>query len=356
MLTEDEGRMAANGKRNTRGEKRAVDASKGGEAPTVNLALQGGGSHGAFTWGVLDRLLEDGRLGFEGVSGASAGAMNAVVLAHGWLDGERDGARAALERFWQAVGGAVGVFGTELLGAWADLISRTFSPYHLNPTNFNPLRAMLLQQIDFERLRADSPFRLFISATKVRSGHVRVFDDTELSVEALLASACLPTVFHAVQIDGEAYWDGGYLADPPLFPFFYGCRTRDLLVVMVNPIEREQVPRTPSAILDRLNEISFNSSLIGEMRAIAFVRKLLDEAWLKPEFESRLKSVLVHAVRADGVLSDLGSDSKFTTAMPFLLDLRNRGRDAAQAWLDECLPAVGVRSSVDIRKTFLSGL
>lgn len=356
MLTEDEGHMAANGKGSTKGTNEAADERTAHGTPMVNLALQGGGSHGAFTWGVLDRLLEDGRLGFEGVSGASAGAMNAVVLAHGWLDGGRDGAREALDRFWRAVGGAAGIFGTELLGAWADLISRTFSPYHLNPTNFNPLRTMLVQQIDFERLRAASPFRLFISATKVRSGHVRIFDDSELSVDALLASACLPTVFHSVEIDGEAYWDGGYLADPPLFPFFYGCRTRDLLVVMVNPIEREQVPRTPSAILDRLNEISFNASLIGEMRAIAFVRKLLDEGWLKPEYESRLKSVLVHAVRADGVLSDLGSDSKFTTAMPFLLDLRDRGRSAAQAWLDECLPAVGLRSSVDVRKTFLSGV
>lgn len=348
-------RTAAQPKNGTRA-RRGTTATPGkASAPSVNLALQGGGSHGAFTWGVLDRLLEDGRLGFDGVSGASAGAMNAVVLAQGWMEGGRDGARAALERFWRAVGGGVGIFGTELLGAWADLISRTFSPYHLNPANLNPLRGILGQQIDFERLREASPMPVFISATHVRTGRVRVFERDELSVDVLLASACLPTVFHAVEIDGEAYWDGGYLADPPLYPFFYQCETRDLLVVMVNPIARDQVPRSPSAILDRLNEITFNASLIGEMRAIAFVRKLLDEGWLKPEFESRLKSVLVHAVRADEALSDLGSDSKFTTAMPFLLDLRDRGRAAADTWLETCLPQVGIRSSVDIRKTFLSG-
>ncbi|MCM5569718.1 patatin-like phospholipase family protein [Burkholderiaceae bacterium FT117] len=321
--------------------------------PTVNLALQGGGSHGAFTWGVLDRLLEDGRLDFEGVSGASAGAMNAVVLAQGWMEGGRDGAREALDRFWRTVGGGSGIFGTEMLGAWADLLVRTFSPYHLNPANLNPLRGILDTQVDFERLRADSPFRLFVSATNVRTSHVRVFDTNELTVDVLLASSCLPTVFHTVTIDGEAFWDGGYLADPPLFPFFYECESRDLLVVMVNPLARDRVPRNPGEILDRLNEITFNASLISEMRAIAFVQKLLGEGWLKPEFEPRLKNMLVHAVRADGVLSGLGSESKFTTATPFLLDLRERGRETASAWIEASLRHVGKRSSIDVRSTFL---
>jgi NTE family protein len=321
--------------------------------PTVNLGLQGGGSHGAFTWGVLDRLLEDGRLDFEGLSGASAGAMNAVVMAQGWMDGGRDGAREALERFWRSVGGGSGIFGTEMLGAWADLLMRTFSPYHLNPANLNPLRGILDTQVDFERLREESPFRLFVSATNVRTSHVRVFATQEMSVDVLLASSCLPTVFHTVTIDGEGYWDGGYLADPPLFPFFYECRSRDLLVIMVNPLARERIPRNPGEILDRLNEITFNASLISEMRAIAFVQKLLGEGWLKPEFESMLRNVLVHAVRAEG-LAGLGSESKFTTATPFLLDLRERGREAAGAWLAENFQHVGKRSSVDVRRTFLS--
>ena len=323
-------------------------------APTVNLALQGGGSHGAFTWGVLDRLLEDGRLDFEGLSGASAGAMNAVVMAQGWMEGGRDGAREALDRFWRAVGGGSGIFGTEMLGAWADLLVRTFSPYHLNPANLNPLRGILSSQVDFEKLREHSSLRLFVSATHVRTSHVRIFDTHEISVDVLLASSCLPTVFHTVQVDGEPYWDGGYMADPPLFPFIYECQTRDLLVVMINPLVRDKVPRTPSEILDRLNEITFNSALISEMRAIAFVQKLLGEGWIKRAFESKLKNMLVHAVRADGIMSGLGSETKFTTAMPFLLDLRDRGREAAGAWLDENLKYVGNQSSVDVRRTFLA--
>jgi len=322
--------------------------------PTVNLALQGGVSHGAFTGGVLDRLLEDGRLEFEGVSGASAGAMNAVVLAQGWMDGGRDGARAALDRFWRAIGGSVGTFGTEMLGAWADLFVRAFSPYQLNPANLNPLRGILGTQIDFERVSAASPFRLFVSATNVRTSHARIFDTKELTVDVLLASSCLPTVFHTVEIDGEQYWDGGYLADPPLYPFIYECKTRDLLIVMVNPLVREKSPRTPNEILDRLNEITFNASLISEMRAIAFVQKLLDEGWIKAAFEPKLKNMLVHAVRADGIMSGLGSETKFTTATPFLLDLRDRGRQAADAWLETNLKHVGRRSSIDVRRTFLA--
>lgn len=321
--------------------------------PTVNLALQGGGSHGAFTWGVLDRLLEDGRLSFEGLSGASAGAMNAAVMAHGWAEDGREGARAALERFWSAVGGNGSVFGAALLGPWAELFTRAFSPYQFNPVNLNPLRDILEAHVDFERLRAASPMKMFVAATRVRTGHVRVFRESELSADVLLASACLPTVFQAVEIEGEHYWDGGFLADPPLFPFFYECDTRDLLLVMVNPLARETVPRLPGDIADRLNEITFNAALVSEMRAIAFVQKLLREDWLRPAHRDRLKDVLVHAVRADDCLPDLGVGSKSNTAMPFLLDLRERGRQAASAWLEADLASVGVRDSVDLRRTFL---
>ena len=336
-----------------RGTPRKAAARAVAAVRMVNLALQGGGSHGAFTWGVLDRLLEDGRLGIEAVSGASAGAMNAAVLAHGWAEDGRDGARAALERFWAAVGAGGSVFGTEILGPWAALLAHSFSPYQFNPANLNPLRAILETHIDFDRLRRASPLKLFIAATNVRSGQVRVFGTGELSADVLLASACLPSVFQAVEIDGEHYWDGGFMADPPLFPFFYECTARDLLLVMVNPLSRETVPRLPGDILDRVNEISFNAALVSEMRAIAFVQKLLRDGWLQARYRSRLKDVLVHAVRADGVLSDLGTDSKFRTAPSFLRDLRERGRQAAQAWLEKDLRSVGRRSSVDIRARFL---
>ena len=301
--------------------------------------MQGGGSHGAYTWGVLDRLLEDGRLDFEGLSGASAGAVNAALFAHGWLEDGRDGARAALSRFWHAVGNASGVF--------------TVSPYQFNPANLNPLRSLLASQIDFDRLRASSDLRLYVSATNVRTNRIRIFRGNEISVDAIMASACLPMVFHAVEIDGESYWDGGYLADPPLYPFFYECSTRDLLVVMVNPLSRDSTPNQPGDIFDRINEISFNASLIAEMRAIAFVHKLLDEGWLKKPFESRLRNVLVHMVRADGRLTGLGTDSKYQTSLSFLLDLYERGRVAADEWLATSLKDVGKRSSVDIRRTFL---
>lgn len=329
--------------------------SEPGETPKVNIALQGGGSHGAFTWGVLDRLLEDGRLDFEGLSGASAGAINAALLVHGWHEGGRDGARAALERFWQSVGAASGIFGSAPLGPWAELITRTLSPYQFNPANLNPLRALLASQIDFERLRKAGRFRLFLSATNVRTGRVRIFDIHEIEVDVVMASACLPTVFQAVEIGGESYWDGGYLADPPLYPFFYECGSRDLLVVMVNPLARDATPRQPGDILDRVNEISFNASLIAEMRAIAFVHKLLDGGWLKEQYEPKLRNVLVHLVRADDALSGLGSDSKFQTSLPFLLDLRERGRQSADAWLAASLHHVGHRSSIDVRRTFLAG-
>ena len=324
-----------------------------GAQPTVNLALQGGGSHGAFTWGVLDRLLEDGRLSFEGLSGASAGAMNAAVMAHGWAEDGRDGARAALERFWTAVAGNGSLFGAALLGPWAELITRTLSPYQFNPVNLNPLRSILESHIDFERLRAASPLRLFVAATRVRTGHVRVFRTAEMSADVLLASSCLPTVFQAVEIEGEHYWDGGFLADPPLFPFFYQCDTRDLLLVMVNPLARDTVPRLPGDIADRLNEITFNAALISEMRAIAFAQKLLREDWLRPEHRGRIKDVLVHVVRADDCLPDLGVGSKSNTAMSFLVDLRDRGRQAASSWLEADLASVGVRDSIDLRRMFL---
>lgn len=322
-------------------------------APRINLALQGGGSHGAFTWGVLDRLLEDGRLEFEGLSGASAGAVNAVLLADGWLEDGRSGARAALARFWNRVGTVSGIFGTAPLGPWIELFTRTLSPYQFNPANLNPMRQLLGELVDFERLRYSDRFRLFLSATNVRTNRVRIFHGRDVTVDAVMASACLPSVFQAVEIDGDAYWDGGYLADPPLFPFFYECETSDLLVVMINPLSREAVPSQPGDIIDRISEVSFNASLIAEMRAIAFVHKLLGEEWLQPEYRSRLRNVLVHVVRADDALGGLGAATKYQTSLPFLQDLFRRGQAAADDWLEANFRHLGKRSSIDVRRTFL---
>jgi NTE family protein len=323
---------------------------------SVNLALQGGGSHGAFTWGVLDRLLEEPQLVIDGISGASAGAMNAVVMANGMLDGGPAGARKALHEFWQAVSrtpsfGALKVPSLmEFAGASFDLMSRVFSPYQTNPLNLNPLRDMLNEQIDFERLRQHSPIKLFICATNVKSGRVKVFENAELTCDALLASACLPFIFQAVEVAGEFYWDGGYMGNPPLFPLYYKTGCRDLMIVQINPVERDEVPDTSSEIIDRLNEISFNTPLLLEMRAIDFVNRLLAEDRIDP---SKYRPVRVHAIDAENQMRKFGASSKTNTDWDFLQSLHRIGRRAADKWLAANADAIGERSTVNIRERFL---
>ncbi len=322
----------------------------------INLALQGGGSHGAFTWGVLDRLLEDERVLVDGITGASAGAMNAVVYADGLLDGGVEGAKKALHDFWKAVSdnpsvGALKVPSLmEFAGAGFDLMSRMFSPYQTNPFNINPLRDMLNAQIDFERLRRHSPVKLFICATNVQSGRIKVFENGELSCDALLASACLPFVFQAVEVGGEHYWDGGYMGNPPLFPLYYGTDTCDILIVQINPIERDDVPDTSSEIIDRLNEISFNTPLMLELRAIDFVNRLLKEERIDPK---KYKHLHVHAIDAENKMRTFGASSKSNTDWAFLQSLHKIGRAAANKWLEDNFDALGQRSSVNIRQKFL---
>jgi NTE family protein len=338
----------------------------------INLALQGGGSHGAFTWGVLDRLLEDGRVSFDGICGTSAGAMNAVLVAHGLMQGGHDGARASLANFWERVGKLGAMLnpvaavagsnpltkaGTDPLLAtqqWAmESFTRTFSPYQFNPLNVNPLRDLLVHCVDFEALHHCNQVKLFLCATNVRSGKVRIFDNAAMSVDAVMASACLPHLFHAVEIDGEHYWDGGYMGNPVLYPLFYQTVTRDVVVVMVNQMHRDSVPTTPAAIEDRVNEISFNSSLMREMRAVEFVSRQLSEGWLKPEFASRMRHVLVHLIRADADMGKLPASTKISTDRGFLCGLRDLGRASAGQWLDDHHAALGKRSSIDLRKEFL---
>ncbi len=329
----------------------------------VNLALQGGGSHGAYAWGILDYFLEDGRLAIEGISGTSAGSMNAVVCAYGRLVGGADGAREKLHDFWKAMSDAGRAFnlGARLPGAGErspafeafKVMTGALSPYQWNPLNINPLRRVLEAQVDFAALRACKVTKLFISATSVRSGKARVFGTAEVSADVVLASACLPMVFQAVEIDGEAYWDGGYMGNPVLYPLFYETESRDVIIVHINPVDRPGVPRLAHEIEDRMNEITFNASLIKELRAVAFVQKLLDDGWIKDEFRGRLKNVLLHSVRADRALEGLSVASKFDLDWAFLTDLRDRGRETARAWLARNHDDIGVRSTVDVRKEFL---
>jgi NTE family protein len=336
------------------------------EVKAINLALQGGGAHGAFAWGVLDRLLEDERIAFDGVSATSAGAMNAAVLAYGLAEGGREGARRALAGFWRRIAHAAlfSPLQPSLLDRllhnhrldWSpaflafDLMSRMFSPYETNPANLNPLRHVLEQSVDFERLRARCPVRLFLSATNVRSGKVKVFETHEITADAVMASACLPFMFQAVEIDGEAYWDGGYMGNPAIFPLIYHCDSADVLLVHINPLCRRELPRTATEIMNRINEISFNSSLMREMRAIAFVTRLIDEGAV---CDRSLKRMRIHAIAADEVMQGLSVMSKLNADWEFLTHLRDDGRAQAERWLARHFERIGTESTVDIPDRYL---
>ena len=349
-----------------------MSGKAGGPIPApkpISLALQGGGAHGAFEWGVIDRLLEDGGVEIRAVTGASAGAMNAVVFAAGMIEGPGH-ARESLAAFWRAVSDA-GAFPFGRTGIWTEVFNpawlkatpgyqiaqswlSSFSPYQFNPFNFNPLRGALGASVDFAALRERSPVALYISATAVRAGKSRVFRTSELTCDHILASACLPHLFQAVVIDGEPYWDGGYLANPALWPLFYDPTPNDILVVNLNPFRRAVTPKTPAEILDRLNEITFNGSLMAELRAVAFVQDLIKEGMLVEAAKGRYRNMLIHAIGADAWLDDLSAESKFNTDWRFLEDLMHRGRRAAGAWLAKGLPDVGVRSSADFQAEYLA--
>jgi NTE family protein len=339
--------------------------ARSGPPDAIDLALQGGGSHGAFTWGVLDRLLEDESLAFSGVSGTSAGALNAAVLATGWADGGRDGARAALQAFWLDVAregrcfGGTGVqAGASLASfdngwnpglAWMNLFLRSFSPYQFNPLDINPLRDAVRRHVKVQHLQ-NGPLQLFVAATAVRSGQQRVFSGTELSVDVLLASACLPQLFRAVQIGDQPYWDGGYSGNPALWPLIYNTEPLDIVLVRINPSLRPGTPETAAEIADRVNEIGFNAGLLGELRAIAFVQKLLAEGRVDPGV---YKDLRLHMVADDDSLAPLHPSSKLNTDQRFLESLRDLGRVAAASWLRRHRADIGVRATLDIRKTFL---
>jgi NTE family protein len=325
----------------------------------VDLALQGGGAHGAFTWGVLDRFLDESWLHIDGISGTSAGAMNAAVLAHGFLQGGASGARAALETFWGKVSHAARFSPFQrgpldvLLGRWTldhsplfvmmDMMARLVSPYDANPLGTNPLRSILAETVDFKGL-SQSAIKLFVTATNVTTGRGRVFRNHEITPDVLLASACLPTMFQAIEIDGAAYWDGGYSGNPTITPLVRECDSEDTILVQINPVERPGTPRSARDILDRLNEVSFNAVLLKELRMIALLRNLADPG---ADEGARWAHMRIHRVSSDLML-DLGSSSKLNAEWAFLTMLRDRGRQAADGFLQAHREDLGQRSSLDL--------
>ena len=334
----------------------------------INLALQGGGAHGAYTWGVLDRLLEEKELVIEGISGTSAGAMNAAMLVNGYVQGGNDGAKKCLETFWHRVADAAVLsplhksplermltgWNMDLSPSyhWFDILSRMFSPYELNPLNFNPMRSVLEDILDHDAVQACSTIKLFIAATHVASGQARVFNCHEITPDVLLASACIPFMFQAVEIKGEHYWDGGYMGNPAIWPLIYNCNSEDVVLVQINPIHDELLPKTANEIINRINEISFNASLVSEMRAIAFVSKLLQEGSLDPK---RYKDMRMHLIYAADHMHHLNASSKMNADWDFFLFLKEIGRETTDQWIKKEWKNVGVKSTLNINEKFLCG-
>ena len=337
--------------------------STSGRRP-LSLALQGGGAHGAFQWGVLDRMLEDGRLEVRAVSGVSAGAMTGAAMVSGLAAGD---ARAALDKLWREINqsGGRNVFGDSTLWnpaqtpdwikdtpLWraGETLAMSMSPYEFNPLNHNPLTRVLKAAVDFGAVQA-SDIKMFVAATAVRQARARIFESGEITADVLMASACLPHLFQAVEIDGEPYWDGGYLTNPPLWPLTGDDTPDDVLLVTLNAMVRDETPRSAGDIVERLNEIVFNAPLVAELRAIAMAAEMIAGGQLKHGGGS-YRQVRLHAIEADGWLSDLSLRSKFNTEWSFLNDLKARGRAAADDWLETCLPCVGRHSSVDLQARF----
>ncbi len=335
------------------------------ERKRINLALQGGGSHGAFTWGVLDRILADERLEIAAISGTSAGAMNAVVLANGFVNGGAELARQKLEGFWRAVSKAA--FGSPiqrapldyLMGTWSmenslgyqamDAMTRTLSPYQFNPLNIDPLKQILESCVDFSCVQRCTAIKLYISATNVETGRVKVFDSENLTADMVMASACLPQLSQAVIIDDVPYWDGGYMGNPVLFPFHHQTDSADIVVVQINPIERKGVPRTPMEIQNRASEITFNASLLKELRSIEFVDRLLEAGKVDRE---HYRQEYLHIIENQEALRPLGASSKLNAEWRFLCKLRDIGRQSATDWLERHYEDIGQRNTVDLKAMF----
>lgn len=350
----------------------------------VNFALQGGGSHGAFTWGVLDALLEDGRVAIEGISGTSAGAMNAVALAHGFAQSQgkskqtaNDAARASLADFWNGVvsmgalgeaqrapfdmlmgslGGdasPIGQMMASMTNMWSTALTQSMSPYQNNPLDINPLKEFLEKQIDFDAIAALKHLKLFVVATGVSTGKAEVFSGKRVTANAVMASACLPTLFKAVEIDGEHYWDGGYSGNPAIHPLIYNCTSRDIMLVQINPIKRDKLPTTAAEIMDRMNEITFNAGLLAEMRAIDFVKRLIAQGKLDA---LQYKDVLMHRIDGGELLEHYNAASKVSTNSPMIHALRDLGREATHKWLKQHIAQIGKQATLNIARDYLDDL
>ncbi len=335
----------------------------------INLALQGGGAHGAFTWGVLDHLLEDGRLAIDGISGTSAGAINAVMLADGLAASGPEEARKRLADFWRSasVGGDLLPVQRAIVEKLFSLLpmpgapsffsawSGFFSPYDLNPLNINPLKDLIERFVDFERLRGGER-EVYVAATNVQTGQLHVFTRASLSAEAVMASACLPAIFRAVEIDGVPYWDGGYLGNPVIFPFFRSTQTEDVLIVQINPLMRRKVPTSNREIMSRVQEISFNSSLLVELRAIEFVNRMIDEGRLpRGTAEGEFRKIRVHRIVLEGLGERMSSSSKTRNDYESFALLKKLGQRAARRFLDAHYDDVGVASTVEVKSEIFAG-
>lgn len=334
----------------------------------INLALQGGGAHGAYTWGVLDRLLIEDDIIIDGVSGTSAGALNAAVMVNGYAIGGQQGARQMLRNFWQKVSEVSALSPLNkttlerLITGWnmdaspfyhvVEALSHMVSPYDANPLNINPLRGVLESVLDVDAFRSCTAIKLFVAATHVESGQARVFDCEEMSVDVLLASCCLPQIFQAIEIDGEHYWDGGYMGNPVIWPLIYHTDSEDIVLVQINPIHRQGVPRQPMEIINRLNEISFNSSLIAEMRAIDFVSRLIHHGKLN---QKHYKDLKMHLIYSPEEWQELNASSKMNASWEFFEHLYTMGYDATHDWLRAHKSEIGKQSTIDIREKFLTG-
>ncbi|MFK7943542.1 MAG: patatin-like phospholipase family protein [Paracoccaceae bacterium] len=344
----------------TRGPGRRENRHKG-----VNIALQGGGAHGAFTWGVLDKLFEDDRIWIDAISGTSAGAMNAVVAAHGMHENGAEGARQRLAEFWREVSDTARTSPIQrtpwamATGDWSldtspgyqmmAMMQRLASPYDMNPFQIDPLREIVERLVDFDKVRGCGDMGVFLSATNVETGRVKVFEREEITADVTMASACLPYLYQAVEIDGVPYWDGGYMGNPPLFPFFHGSPSSDIMIVQINPILREGTPKGAAEIQNRINEITFNSALQHELRAIDFVSRLLDASQLDAGTYRRMN---VHIIHARKRMRHLDASSKLNAEWAFLTHLFEIGRETAGKWIEDHFDDLGVRSSVDVRQMF----
>ena len=334
----------------------------------ISLALQGGGSHGALTWGVLDRLLEDDRLEIRAISGTSAGAMNAVALASGYRTGGRQGARDRLREFWRAVSRSTrfspiqrgpldrmrGEFSLDRSPGYLffESLSRVFSPYQLNPGGMNPLRDLLAEQVDFADVNATDDLAVYVAATNVRTGQPKVFGPGDLTIDSVLASACLPQMQAGVEIDGEEYWDGGFTGNPALYPLLARDGAADIVVVQINPFRREALPRSAREIINRVNEISFNSSLVKELRTIAYLQRVAADRNIDL---GRYSGAYLHLIHVDTEVEDLAASSKMNAEWTYLEFLFGRGRSWADDWLRDNFDSIGVSTTLDLEGMFGAG-